>query len=147
MQRNALQRFWQLDTVLRKFVKISSLIMSSRPVVFCRTAILKLFPQIHRTVSTVMCCFSKIAIHRVCFSAKLQNFSEHFKTAASEWCRFYKTLEVYWESSWTSKMELIKKITIFTICSILDAWTRIWIHFCIRHFTWESRHLLTLSLS
>ena len=36
------------------------------------------FWKIHRTGSTVECSFSKIGIHRVCFSANLSNFSELF---------------------------------------------------------------------
>lgn len=32
------------------------------------------FWKIHRTASTVECSFSKIAIHRVCFSANLKTF-------------------------------------------------------------------------
>ena len=103
------------------------------------------------------CDFStKITLYRVCFPVNfqkifragfLQNTSAQLlpnKVDSTKKLKEWMTnpnktnqkiiSETYSEPSRISKMEFIKKVTIFTICSILDVCTEFWIRFCIWHF-------------
>ena len=80
---DALQRFWRLSAVLRTFVKMSLIIKSSRPVVFCRKSNLKIFGKFtrkHPRRSDILlklhawpATFTKAEPHRVCFPVNFQN--------------------------------------------------------------------------